>query len=60
MRKFTKQLCLLLACALCLCVSLIGCGGNDAPAEDPNTGDEIVDAEGDATEGEAEGDAVEA
>jgi hypothetical protein len=26
MRKFTKQLCLLLACALCLCVSLIGCG----------------------------------
>ena len=26
MKKFTKQLCLLLACALCLCVSLIGCG----------------------------------
>ena len=42
-----------------LAFSMIGCGGNDAPAEDPNTGDEIVDAEGDATEGEAEGDAVE-
>ena len=26
MKRFTKQLCLLLACALCLCVSLIGCG----------------------------------
>ena len=35
-----------------LAFSMISCGGNDAPAEDPNTGDEIVDAEGDATEGD--------
>ena len=54
-----KKRFLMMVLAGVLAFSMIGCGGNDAPAEDPNTGDEIVDAEGDATEGEAEGDAVE-
>ena len=54
-----KKRFLMMMLAGVLAFSMIGCGGNDAPAEDPNTGDEIVDAEGDATEGEAEGDAVE-
>ena len=54
-----KKRFLMMMLAGVLAFSMIGCGGNDAPAEDPNTGDEIVDAEGDATEGEAEDDAVE-
>ena len=54
-----KKRFLMMMLAGILAFSMIGCGGNDAPAEDPNTGDEIVDAEGDATEGEVEGDAVE-
>ena len=54
-----KKRFLMMMLAGVLAFSMIGCGGNDAPAEDPNTGDEIVDAEGDATEGEVEGDAVE-
>ena len=48
-----KKRFLMMVLAGVLAFSMIGCGGNDAPAEDPNTGDEIVDAEGDATEGDA-------
>ena len=52
-----KKRFLMMMLAGVLAFSMIGCGGNDAPAEDPNTGDEIVDVEGGETEGEAEGDA---
>ena len=31
-----------------LAFSMIGCGGNDAETEEPSTGDEIVDVEGEA------------
>ena len=48
-----KKRFLLMMLAGVMAFSMIGCGGNDAPAEDPNAGDEIVDVEG-----ETEGDVV--
>jgi len=47
-----KKRFLLMMLAGVLAFSMIGCGGGDAEVEDPNTGDEIVDTEGDV-EGEA-------
>ncbi|MBR7147690.1 MAG: hypothetical protein IKD13_02570, partial [Firmicutes bacterium] len=51
-----KKRFLLMMLAGVLAFSMIGCGGGDAEVEDPNTGDEIVDTEGDV-EGET-GDVV--
>ncbi|MBR4073798.1 MAG: hypothetical protein IKK22_00110, partial [Firmicutes bacterium] len=47
-----KKRFLMMMLAGVLAFSMIGCGGGDAEVEDPNTGDEIVDTEGDV-EGEA-------
>ena len=49
-----KKRFLLMRLAGVMAFSMIGCGGNDAETEEPNTGDEIVDTEGDV-EGDAEG-----
>ena len=42
-----KKRFLMMMLAGVLAFSMIGCGGNDAETEEPNTGDEIVDVEGD-------------
>ncbi len=42
-----KKRFLLMMLAGVMAFSMIGCGGNDAETEEPNTGDEIVDVEGD-------------
>ena len=47
-----KKRFLLMMLAGVLAFSMIGCGGGDTEVEEPNTGDEIVDTEG---EGDAEG-----
>jgi len=47
-----KKRFLMMMLAGVLAFSMIGCGGGEAEQEDPNTGDEIVDVEGDI-EGEA-------
>jgi len=47
-----KKRFLMMMLAGVLAFSMIGCGGGEAEQEDPNTGDEIVDVEGDV-EGEA-------
>ena len=45
-----KKRFLMMMLAGVLAFSMIGCGGNDAETEEPNTGDEIVDVEGEGEE----------
>ena len=54
-----KKRFLMMMLAGVLAFSMIGCGGGEAEQEDPNTGDEIVDVEGDVEgeAGDAEGEA---
>ena len=54
-----KKRILMMMLAGVLAFSMIGCGGAQTETEEPNTGDEIVETEGDVVEGETEGDVVE-
>ena len=50
-----KKRFLMMMLAGVLAFSMIGCGGNDAETEEPSTGDEIVDVEGEEEMGGEEG-----
>ena len=54
-----KKRILMMMLAGVLAFSMIGCGGGQTETEEPNTGDEIVETEGDVVDGETEGDVVE-
>ena len=54
-----KKRILMMMLAGVLAFSMIGCGGGQTETEEPNTGDEIVETEGDVVDGETEGDVTE-